>query len=271
MAEVARAASALHPLATYPDSDGRPMADNTPQFWSINLVSSMLDVWFGACEDVYIGGDTLIYYRQGKPEYCVAPDIYVVFGVRGIGALGSYKLWEIGKAPDFVLEVASPSSTRQDRGNKPALYASLGVREYWRFDPRSAQMQQPLVGQRLHRGHYTDLPVSNPPGRVAARSAVLDLLLEAERFGPRGRPAYGPWGLFLRDPGSGRRIPDHRGEKVRADAAEERADAAEQRASAAEAENARLRAALAAARPTDPARPADPARQSESGGTEPTP
>ena len=39
-------------------------------------------------------------------------------------------------APDLVIEVLSPSSTRMDTKIKLAKYASAGVREYWVIDPK---------------------------------------------------------------------------------------------------------------------------------------
>ena len=38
-------------------------------------------------------------------------------------------------APDFIVEVVSPSSRRQDYNLKNSLYATAGVREYWIVDP----------------------------------------------------------------------------------------------------------------------------------------
>ena len=43
----------------------------------------------------------------------------------------TYKLWEEGQAPAFVMEVASRGTWREDEGRKAALYERLGVREYW--------------------------------------------------------------------------------------------------------------------------------------------
>ena len=38
----------------------------------------------------------------------------------------SYKVWEEGEGPDFVLEVASPNTWEEDVERKPGIYAALG-------------------------------------------------------------------------------------------------------------------------------------------------
>lgn len=38
-------------------------------------------------------------------------------------------------APDFVIEIVSPSSRKMDYSTKNALYSESGVREYWIVDP----------------------------------------------------------------------------------------------------------------------------------------
>ena len=38
-------------------------------------------------------------------------------------------------APDFIIEIVSPSSRRMDYSTKNALYSDAGVREYWIVDP----------------------------------------------------------------------------------------------------------------------------------------
>ena len=55
----------------------------------------------------------------------IAPDVFVVFGV-GDRQRPNFKLWEEGRAPAFVLEVASPSTWRDDVGWKRSVYARLG-------------------------------------------------------------------------------------------------------------------------------------------------
>jgi Uma2 family endonuclease len=43
-------------------------------------------------------------------------------------------------APDFVLEVISPSTSRRDYFKKLSKYENAGVREYWIMDPYKKQM-----------------------------------------------------------------------------------------------------------------------------------
>ena len=59
----------------------------------------------------------------------VEPDISVI--------CDPSKLDDIGckGAPDFIIEVLSPSTQRHDRVTKFNLYLSAGVREYWIVDP----------------------------------------------------------------------------------------------------------------------------------------
>ena len=45
------------------------------------------------------------------------------------------KRWGVYGAPDFVLEVISPSTRRKDYTKKLSKYMEAGVREYWILDP----------------------------------------------------------------------------------------------------------------------------------------
>ena len=108
----------------YPDSDGQPLADNDWQFTAILGAVDALRVHFSERPDVYVFGDMFIYYVEGDPEQSVAPDVCVSFGVPKHKRM-VYKLWEEGKAPDFVMEVASPRTWRDDLGRKRACTSGL--------------------------------------------------------------------------------------------------------------------------------------------------
>ena len=168
----------------YPDSDGLPMAENESQFWPILYVGSALDRYYQAREDVYVVGNLLLYYQEGDRSKSVSPDLMVVLGASK-HIRSSYRLWEEPKAPDFVLEIASESTHRIDRGVKRDLYAGMGVLEYWQYDPTGSYLEPPLLGFRLVEGRY--VPVSATAlegGTLTAGSEVLGLELHLKPGAP---------------------------------------------------------------------------------------
>ena len=159
----------------YPESNGLPLAETRFQWDSLTYTASALDVHFRDRPDVAVEGNRLLYYVEGDVRSRVAPDVFVVLGVpkrrRRI-----YLLWEEGKAPDFVLEVTSRSTRRQDQGFKRDLYARLGVTEYWLFDPAGDWLDPRLQGHRLVGGGYDQLaPSGIEGGERVLRSTVLGL------------------------------------------------------------------------------------------------
>jgi Uma2 family endonuclease len=119
----------------YPDSDGKPMADNTKQFCWIVTIQGNLDALFGDNPNVLVVGDLLWYPVRGHPEISTAPDVYTIFG-RPKGERRSYKQWEEGGiAPQVVFEILSPNNTRQEMDDKLAFYDRYGVEEYYLYDP----------------------------------------------------------------------------------------------------------------------------------------
>jgi Uma2 family endonuclease len=61
----------------YPDSDGKPMADNTRQFRWITTIKANLDWLFANDADVFVGGDLLWYPVEGDNKTRQAPDVMV--------------------------------------------------------------------------------------------------------------------------------------------------------------------------------------------------
>lgn len=248
--------TALQPVQTaaqieYPSSDGKPVAESDHQLTPLTYARDGLRHYFRHRPDVYVAGNLLIYYEQGNPRASVAPDVFVVKGVPNHDRF-SYLLWEEGKAPDFVMEITSRSTQREDQGRKRALYRRLRVAEYWQYDPTGDYLAPPLRGMALAGGEYAALPERRlADGALAVRSEALGLEVRA-----------GAWGLRFHDAATGRNVLT----LAETDAARERAEQARERAErgwrreqetrrAAEARVTELEALL---RQAKDARPADP-------------
>ena len=163
----------------YPDSDGLPMAESEFQLWPIIYAGSALASHYRMRDDVYVSG-CLLYDEEGNNQVRVAPDVFVVFGIAK-HKRSTYLLWQEGKAPDFVMEISSPSTWRTDQGPKRELYARMGVSEYWLYDPTGDCFAPPLQGFRLAQGGYVPMPVAQrADGVLAARSEVLGLELHLD-------------------------------------------------------------------------------------------
>ncbi|MBD2459846.1 Uma2 family endonuclease [Oscillatoria sp. FACHB-1407] len=119
----------------YPDSDGKPMADNTKQFRWIVVIQQNLEWLFADNPTVFVAGDLLWYPVEGEPGICAAPDTLVVFG-RPKGDRGSYKQWEEdGIPPQVVFEIRSPGNSQTELNKKQVFYNRYGVEEYYLYDP----------------------------------------------------------------------------------------------------------------------------------------
>jgi Uma2 family endonuclease len=119
----------------YPDSDGKPMADNTRQFTYIVTIQGGIAALFADNPNVFVAGDLLWYPVEGNNKIRAAPDTLVVFG-RPPGDRGSYLQWrEDGLAPQVVFEVLSPGNTAAEMTRKFRFYEQYGVEEYYLYDP----------------------------------------------------------------------------------------------------------------------------------------
>ncbi len=182
----------------YPESDDMPMPDGLYQSRHFLEINSALQAFFSDREDVVVAGDVFLYYEEGNRQARLAPDCMVVFGVsmESFERNNTYLMWEVGKAPDFVLEIGSPSTASNDLGGKRDLYARLGVGEYWRFDPSGGEHYgDALVGEVLVGGEYRELEmVREADGGMWGRSDALNL--ELHWVGGRLRlynPVGGRW------------------------------------------------------------------------------
>ncbi len=157
-----------------------PVEDGMLQNPIMEDIASVLRVYFKQQADsVLVSGPTFILYDIHNPNARIAPDCYVVLDVdaQAIVTHNSYRIWEWGKPPDFVLEVASESTASNDAARKRDIYASIGVLEYWRFDPSGGDLYgEPLIGERLVDGVYERYELHiEPNGDVWSHSEVLNL------------------------------------------------------------------------------------------------
>ena len=213
------------PTIYYPETDHQPIPDGEYQVPLLVQVCSTLSVHFSKIPGARVNGNVFLYYEEGNPRRTVAPDCYVAFDLapeafQSLRRHNTYLIWEVGKPPDFVLEIGSPSTKRTDLVVKRAVYASIGVSEYWRYDQSGGSFYgEPLVGERLVDGEYQRLPLSEDAnGRVWAYSPMLNLLL----YWYDGELRY--W-----DPVAKERLLSHAEEHAARLAAERRIQAAESR------------------------------------------
>ena len=236
----------------YPETDGKPMAASDDHRRLLILTLQVLETYFKERPEVYISGDILMYYREGYPQEVVAPDVLVTFGI-GQKSRRTYKVWEEGKVPDFVMEFSSKSTYRNDLGQKMELYASLGIQDYFLYDAEGLYLPTPLMGFTLEKRVYAAIP-ADVQGRVHSSVLGLDFHLRETE-------------IAIYDPVAGEELQTQaareaaraetaetqaareaaRAETAETQAAREaaRAETAETRAEKAEAEVARLREALA--------------------------
>ena len=200
----------------YPESDGKPMAETDLHIDEIFRMRQILRAYFAEMLDVYVSGNLMMYYEEGTPSKAVSPDMLVTFGV-GKKARRTYKIWEEGKPPDFVVEFSSKGTVQNDLDRKMKLYARLGISAYFLYDVDRRYLPTPLMGFRLTGGEYVEIS-PNADGGIPSQTLGLDFHLLANSFGIYD-PNVGEW---LQTP----------------------AEAAETRAEQAEAEAERLREEL---------------------------
>lgn len=108
-------------------------------------------------------------YLKGKPCTAIADgmDLYLTETDRFIPDMmvvcdrDKIRWNGVHGAPDLVVEVLSPSTSKNDRMHKKAVYETCGVREYWLVDPNNRTVEQYLPRDgtlKLHGVYvsYTD-------------------------------------------------------------------------------------------------------------------
>ncbi|NJL90122.1 MAG: Uma2 family endonuclease [Coleofasciculaceae cyanobacterium SM2_1_6] len=200
-------------LDLYPESDGKPMAENTEQYRWIVMVKENLEILFASEPDIFIAADLLWYpIEASKPipeDFTLrsqAPDVMVVFG-RPKGQRGSYRQWQEAGIPlQVVFEILSPSNKTkkglQEMAIKLGFYQTYGVEEYYIYDPDTNILQgwlrqeqnlvtipslqgwiSPRLGIQFRGGGDSGagLEIYRPDGKKFLSSVELAELAESER------------------------------------------------------------------------------------------
>ncbi|MCT7968084.1 Uma2 family endonuclease [Laspinema sp. D1] len=177
----------------YPDSDGKPIAENTLQYrWIVRLVTNLKQLFKD--QVAFVAGDLLWYpvRVERPPAPCQAPDAMVALG-RPDGDRGSYKQWEEDNiAPQVVFEILSPSNTISEMTAKQNFYAQYGVLEMFFYDPQSHNFWG------LHRATAQDSLMFINPDDLPWTSLLLNIRFE---MSADGLAVYHPDGELFKEPG----------------------------------------------------------------------
>ena len=242
----------------YPYDDGKPMSTTIPHSMQLQTFFGQLLRYFAINDHVLVGADNFIYYREGDPTKCVAPDVFVVFGVEKAVSRRSFYTWAEGAVPAAVFEFLSDSTADYDRNEKTRLYLmDMGVSECFIHQPHLSEPAEFHGWRRSRSGGIVEIA---PDEQGALFSETLNLRFQWEIDQPQNVRLLRP---YLPD---GTPIPtDIEEQRLRVEAqhlqmeeqhlrmeeqrlreaAEARAEEEAQRRQEAEAELERLRAQLA--------------------------
>ena len=162
----------------YPESDGKPMGETDLHIDWIIRIRDILRRRYRE-QRVYVASDLLLYYEEGVPTKFVVPDGFVVLDCAP-GRRRTFKIWEEDRTPDVVFEVTSRGSRREDEVSKPQVYARLGVREYFLYDPSAEYLDPPLQGFRMAEGRYQRIAVDPETGELTCDRLGITLRLEGD-------------------------------------------------------------------------------------------
>lgn len=158
----------------YPEEDGQPMAETDFHIKLISYLRTALENFFADRTDVYVSGCIMFYYMEGAPNEVVSPDVMVCFGVPK-GERRTYKVWEENDiVPSVIFEIASRKTWSKDRNEKRELYETLGVKEYFIFNPEYPKRIPALITYRLENERLEKIPIEN--GRVHSEVLGLDVV-----------------------------------------------------------------------------------------------
>ena len=172
----------------YPPNE-EPMADPIRLRDHLLALLVPLVAFFEGVEDAFVFHTVFMYYRLRGIVRAIAPDLMITLSanLEFISVSESYHMWAAGKPPEFVMEIGSNSTARRDIVEKRVIYARIGAREYWLFDPPDGSRYGFILkGLRLVNGEYVEIPMIEGPGdNIRGYSEVLGLDICWENDGIR--------------------------------------------------------------------------------------
>ncbi len=210
--------------------------------WHLAAIGLLIDLTHCHLQgrhDYFVGGNMFLYYRwpeTGEQKFR-GPDFFFVKGVERERLRNYWAVWEEnGRYPDFIMELLSPTTEREDRTTKKELYEqTFRTPEYFLYDPAKKR----LGGWRIREGLYQ--PVV-PDERGWLWSEQLQLwvgLWEGTHL-----EIQATWPRFC-DPQGKLVMLEKESERQQKESERQQKESERRRADAAEAEVARLRAILA--------------------------
>lgn len=164
----------------YPETDGKPMAASDMHREILIRTLQVLEAHFEQYPDVYISGDIMMYDIEGPRRTAISPDVLIAFGL-GRKQRRTYKVWEEGKSPDFVMELSSASTYENDLTTKMEHYARMGIQDYFLYDAERQYLPSPLMGFTLVDGAYVEIHPNVDDG-LHSDALGLDFHLRGEHF-----------------------------------------------------------------------------------------
>ena len=158
----------------YPTTDGKPIGETELHIDELIDAFQVLRDWYAACAERLRRRRPDALLRRGQPA-----EARFARHLRGSRCSQEtkreyYLLWKEGKGPDFVVEITSKSTRREDMQKKFVLCRDvLKVSEYFLFDPRAEYLDPRLRGFRLTGGDY--VPIEPIDGRLPSQVVGLHL------------------------------------------------------------------------------------------------
>lgn len=130
--------------------EGAELTQSVDHYLVIQYLIVVLQ-WIFKGKGIGVVSNVNFYQTDNPRETPISPDVAVVEGLpenRKSEDKSSYYVGETSPAPRVIIEIASKETWRQDLEDKPGRYHSMGINEYFVYDPN-----EPTVWTRQWRAH----------------------------------------------------------------------------------------------------------------------